>query len=56
MSKWQEDMLYEITMSIKEKGIEKKFQKELKKLSNSSKWKWRPIAERYEQAYNTVNK
>ena len=56
MSKWQEDTMYEITMSIREKGIEKKFRNELKKLSSSSNWKWRPIAERYEHAYNKVNR
>ena len=56
MSKWQEDLMYEITMSIKERGQEKEFRKELKKLNYETKWKWRPISEKYEYVYTKINK
>ena len=56
VSKWVEDTLYEITMSIKEKGIEKEFHEEYKKL-NPKDWKWKPVVDKYEYVYNIlVNK
>jgi len=53
MSKWAEDTLYEITMSINEKGLRKEFDKEYKKL-DQKQWKWRPVADKYEHVYNIV--
>jgi hypothetical protein len=53
MSKWVEDTMYEITTSIKEKGIEKEFHKEYAKL-DPKKWKWKPVVEKYEYVYYTI--
>ena len=56
MSKWQEDVLYEITMSVNQKGLEKEFNKQLKKMRTQPKHKWKTISEKYEYAYRKIIK
>ena len=56
MSKWSEDILYEITMSVKEKGLRKQFDKQLKKMSKQSKHKYKSVSEKWEYAYNKIIK
>ena len=55
MSKWQEDILYEITMSVNNKGLQKEFDKQLLKMRTQTKHKWKTISEKYEYAYNKIN-
>ena len=54
MSKWQEDLLYEITMSVERIGKKKEFNKQLKKMNKQHKHKYKNIAERWEYAYNKI--
>ena len=54
MSKWQEDLLYEITMSVDKKGIRKKFDKQLKKMDTQIKHKYKSVSEKWEYAYNKI--
>ena len=54
MSKWQEDLLYEITMSVKEKGIRKEFDRQLKKMDKQVKHKYKSVSEKWEYAYNKI--
>ena len=54
MSKWQEDLLYDITMSIKRKGIRKEFNKQLKKMDKQVEHKYKSVSEKWEYAYNKI--
>ena len=54
MRKWQEDTMYEITMSVQREGVEREFQKQLKKMRTQPEWKYKTISERYEYAYRKV--
>ena len=54
MSKWQEDIMYEITMSIQREGIEREFHKQLKKMRAQPQWMYKTVSERYEYAYSKV--
>ena len=54
MSKWQEDTMYEITMSVQREGVEREFHKQLKKMRTQPEWKYKTISERYEYAYRVV--
>jgi len=56
MSKWQEDTLYEITMSIKELGLQVKFNKQMEKMRTQSHHTHKTVSERYEYAYNKITK
>jgi len=56
MSKWQEDILYEITMSVNNKGLQKEFNKQLNKMRTQPKHKWKSISEKYEYAYRKIIK
>ena len=54
MSKWQEDTMYEITMSVQREGVEREFQIQLKKMRTQPEWKYKTISERYEYAYRKI--
>ena len=54
MSKWQEDILYEITMSVKRLGLQRKFNKQMKKMKTQSHHAYKTMSERYEYAYNKI--
>ena len=54
MSKWQEDLLYEITISVKELGLQKEFDKQMTKMRDQAKHMYKTMSERYEYAYNKI--
>ena len=54
MSKWEEDTIYEITMSIKDRGVEQEFHKQLKRMRTQPEWMYKTVSERYEYAYRKV--
>ena len=56
MSKWQEDLIYEIAISVKELGLEKKFDKQMTRMRDQTKHRYKTMSERYEYAYNKVTK
>jgi hypothetical protein len=55
MSKWQEDTLYEITMSIKKLGLAKEFNEVMQRIRTQPEHKYKTVSERYEYAYRVVN-
>jgi len=54
MSKWQEDTLYEITMSVQALGLAVKFNKQIKKMQTQPHHKHKTVCERYEYAYSKI--
>ena len=50
MSRQEEDTLMEVYLKVKKKGIRKKFDKQLKKMSTQEKHKWKTPAEKWEYA------
>tara|TARA_R110002073_G_scaffold320000_1_gene494940 strand:+ start:113 stop:289 length:177 start_codon:yes stop_codon:yes gene_type:complete len=54
MSKWEEDTIYEITMSIKDRGVEQEFYSQLNKMKTQPEWKHKTVAERFEYAYKAI--
>jgi hypothetical protein len=54
MTKNQEDTMYEIHQDVKSRGIRKKFDKQLKKMSKQSKHKYKDVVECWEYAYNKI--
>tara|TARA_Y100000590_G_C15158167_1_gene802534 strand:- start:43 stop:231 length:189 start_codon:yes stop_codon:yes gene_type:complete len=49
-----EDLWWEISSSIKEKGLQKKFDKQLEKMKTQEKHKYRDTRSSWEYAYNKV--
>ena len=49
MSRQEEDTLMEVYLKVKKKGIRKKFDKQLKKMSTQEKHKWKTPAEKIAQ-------
>tara|TARA_R110000851_G_scaffold137100_2_gene272877 strand:- start:3122 stop:3298 length:177 start_codon:yes stop_codon:yes gene_type:complete len=56
MTKQTEDTLFEITTKVAAEGIRKEFDKQLKKMREQDKHKWKDMCERWEYAYNKVKK
>ena len=50
MSKQTEDTMYAIYNEVEQKGLRKKFDKQLKKMQKQSQWKWKTVCERQEYA------
>ena len=51
-----EDLWYEITESIKSKGLRKEFDAQLEKMSHQDKHRYKDTRSRWEYAYNKVIK
>jgi hypothetical protein len=49
-----EDLYYEIHEQMEKLGLRKKFDKELEKLRNDPKWKYKEVRDRWETARTTV--
>ena len=56
MTKQTEDTLFEIATKVAAEGIRKEFDKQLKKMGEQDKHKWKDMCERWEYAYNKVKK
>ena len=56
MSKWQEDILYEITMCVQALGLKTEFNKQMKKMNSQAHHKYKTIGEKYEYAYSKIMK
>ena len=56
MSKWSEDTMYEITMSVESRGLRKQFDQQLKKMRAQPQHKHKTMSEKYEYAYNRLVK
>ena len=56
MSKWSEDTMYEITMSVENRGLRKQFDEQLKKMRTQPQHKHKTMSEKYEYAYNRIVK
>jgi hypothetical protein len=54
MSKQTEDTMYEIHIKLEEKGLTKKFHKQLEKMQKEGIMKFHTVAERWEYAYKIV--
>jgi len=54
MTKQQEDTMYEIYIEVEQKGLRKKFDKQMEKMSKQDKWKWKDICERQEHALRRI--
>ena len=54
MSKQTEDMLFEIHKEVKKKGLTKKFDKQLRKMSNQDKHNNKTACEKWEYALNKI--
>jgi len=54
MTKQQEDTMYEIHTQLEELKLRPKFDKQLKKMSNQEKHKWKGMCERWEYAFIKV--
>ena len=51
-----EDLWYEITASIKSKGLKKQFDAQLEKMSHQDKHRYKDTRSRWEYAYNKVTR
>ena len=56
MSKWSEDTVYEITMSVESRGLRKQFDKQLKKMRTQPRHQHKTMSEKYEYAYSRIIK
>ena len=56
MSKWSEDTMYEITMSVENRGLRKQFDEQLKKMRTQPQHKHKTMSEKYEYAYSRIIK
>jgi len=56
MSKQTEDTMYAIYTEVEQKGLRKKFDKQMKKMQKQSQWKWKTICEKQEYALNQIKK
>jgi hypothetical protein len=54
MSKWTEDTMYEITMSVENRGLRKQFDEQLKKMRAQPQHQYKTMSEKYEYAYKKV--
>ena len=54
MSKQTEDMLFEIHKEVEKKGLMKKFDKQLRKMSNQKKHNNKTACEKWEYALNKI--
>ena len=54
MSKQTEDTMYEIYTEVEKLGLRGEFDKQLKKLKNQNKWKWKTVCERQEYALKRI--
>ena len=54
MSKQQEDTLYNIYTEVEQKGLRKKFDKQLRKMRTQSKHKFKTACERQEYALKKI--
>ena len=55
MGHW-EDVFWEVTKSIKEKGLQKEFDAQLEKMNNQPKHQYRDTRDRWAYAHNKVTK
>lgn len=56
MSKWSEDTMYQITMSVDKRGLKKQFHKQLKKMRAQTQHQHKSMSEKYEYAYSKIIK
>jgi hypothetical protein len=56
MSKQTEDIMYAIYTEVEQKGLRKKFDKQMKKMQTQNQWRWKTICERQEYALNQIKK
>ena len=49
-----EDIMYEIHTEITQSGLKEKFDKQLKKMHNQDKHKWKTVCERWEYALKRI--
>ena len=54
MSKQTEDTMYEIYTEVEKLGLRGEFDKQLKKLKNQNKWKWKTVCEKWEYALRRI--
>ena len=54
MSKWQEDLIYGIAVSVKDLKLEKQFTKQLKIMSKQPQHEYKTIGELYEYAFAKI--
>jgi len=54
MSKQTEDIMYAIYTEVEAKGLRKKFNKQMKKMSTQEKHKWKTVCERQEYALKRI--
>ena len=50
MSKQTEDTMYDIYIEVEQKGLRKKFDKQMKKMLKQPKHKWKTMCEKQEYA------
>ena len=55
MGHW-EDIFWEVTKSIKEKGLQKEFDAQLEKMNGQSKHQYKDTRDRWSYAHNKVTK
>ena len=56
MSKWSEDTMYQITMSVETHGLQKQFHQQLKKMRAQPRHQHKTMSEKYEYAYSRIIK
>ena len=54
MSKWIEDTMFEIHITVEKLGLRKKFDKQLRKMATQDKHEMKTPCERWEYALNKV--
>ena len=54
MSKWEEDTLYEIYNEVEQKGLRKKFDKQLRKMQTQTKHDRKTASEKWEYALDKI--
>jgi hypothetical protein len=54
MTKQIEDTMYEIYEEVEKKGLRKKFDKQMDKMENQDKHKWKTICEKQEYALRRI--
>ena len=56
MSKQTEDTMFAVHQEVEKLGLQKQFDRELKKLRHQDGWKWKSVSERWEYALGKVKK
>tara|TARA_R110000772_G_scaffold6324_1_gene22135 strand:+ start:149 stop:319 length:171 start_codon:yes stop_codon:yes gene_type:complete len=56
MSKWVEETMYEVHVTVEKLGLRKKFNEQLRKMATQDKHKMKTPCERWEYALNKVKK